>query len=65
MGYLCTGSYGHTLGAAVGLGWVPCKGEDAASILGSTYEVDVAGTRVAATPSLKPMYDPRSERVKI
>ncbi|NKB28447.1 MAG: FAD-dependent oxidoreductase [Rhodobacteraceae bacterium] len=65
VGYLCTGSYGHTLGAAVGLGWVPCKGEDAAAILASRYEIDVAGTRVAATASLKPMYDPKSERVKV
>ena len=65
VGYLSTGSYGHTLGAAVGLGWVPCKGEDAATVLTSSYEIDVAGTRVAATASLKPMYDPKSERVKV
>ena len=65
VGYLSSGSYGHTLGAAVGLGYVPCKGEDAASVLASDYEIDVAGTRVKATASLRPLYDPKSERVKV
>lgn len=62
--YLTSGSYGHTLGAAVGLGYVPCKGEKAADVLASKYEIDVAGTKVEAEVSLKPMYDPKSERVK-
>ncbi|PIB22877.1 FAD-dependent oxidoreductase [Amylibacter kogurei] len=65
VGYLSSGSYGHTLGGAVGLGYVPCAGETAADVLGSSYEIDVAGTRVAATASLRPMYDPKSERVKV
>lgn len=65
IGYLSSGSYGHTLGAAIGLGYVPCKGEEIADILASSYEIDVAGIRVKATPSLKPLYDPKSERVKI
>jgi 4-methylaminobutanoate oxidase (formaldehyde-forming) len=49
----------------MGLGYVPCKGESAADVLASTYEIDVAGTRVKAEASLKPMYDPKSERVKV
>ncbi|MEL6888005.1 MAG: FAD-dependent oxidoreductase [Pseudomonadota bacterium] len=65
VGYLSSGSYGHHLGAAVGMGYVPCKGEAAADVLGSTYEIDVAGTRVVAEASLKPLYDPKSERVKV
>ena len=65
VGYLSSGNYGHTLGAAVGLGYVPCKGETAADVLASTYEIDVAGTRVKAEASLRPMYDPKSERVKV
>ncbi|MCK0126104.1 FAD-dependent oxidoreductase [Gelidibacter sp. F2691] len=65
VGYLSSGSYGHHLGAAMGLGYVPCKGETAADVLASSYEIDVAGTRVKAEVSLKPMYDPKSERVKV
>ncbi|WP_299701037.1 FAD-dependent oxidoreductase [uncultured Tateyamaria sp.] len=64
VGYLTSGAYGHHLGGAMGLGYVPCKGEAAADVLASTYEIDVAGTRVRAEASLKPMYDPKSERVK-
>ncbi|MEY8803380.1 FAD-dependent oxidoreductase [Leisingera sp. XS_AS12] len=65
VGYLSSGNYGHTLGAAIGLGYVPCAGESAADVLGSTYEIDVCGVRVPAEVSLEPMYDPKSERVKL
>jgi len=65
VGYLSSGAYGHHLGAAMGLGYVPCKGEKPADVLASTYEIDVMGTRVRAEVSLKPMYDPTSERVKV
>ncbi|MCI5098780.1 MAG: FAD-dependent oxidoreductase [Phaeobacter italicus] len=64
VGYLSSGNYGHTLGAAIGMGYVPCEGESAADVLGSTYEIDVCGVKVKAEGSLKPMYDPKSERVK-
>ena len=64
VGYLSSGGYGHHMGAAMGLGYVPCKGQTVADVLGSDYEIDVAGTRVKAEVSLKPMYDPKSERVK-
>ncbi|NSX55074.1 GcvT family protein [Parasulfitobacter algicola] len=63
--YLTSGAYGHTLGAALGMGYIPCAGESAAGILASSYEIEIAGTRVRAEPSLKPFYDPTSERVKV
>jgi len=65
VGYLSSGNYGHTLGGAIGLGYVPCKGEAAADVLASSYQIEVAGTLVDAEASLKPMYDPKSERVKV
>jgi len=65
VGYLTSGNYGHSLGAAIGLGYVPCKGESAAELLASSYEIEVAGVRVSASASLKPLYDPKSERVKL
>ena len=64
VGYLSSGGYGHTLGAAVGLGYVPCEGQSATEVLASSYEIDIKGTRVKATASLKPMYDPKSENVR-
>ena len=65
VGYLSSGSYGHHLGAAIGLGYVPCKGETVVDLLSSTYEIDIAGTRVKSEVSLRPMYDPKSERIKV
>ncbi len=62
--YLSSGAYGHHLGGAVGMGYVPCAGESIDQILASTYEIDVAGTRVQAKASLKPLYDPTSARVR-
>ncbi|MEN0087906.1 MAG: FAD-dependent oxidoreductase [Pseudomonadota bacterium] len=62
--YLTSGAYGHTLGGAMGLGYVPCPGETATELLESTFEIEIAGTRVKAEASLRPMYDPKSERMK-
>ena len=64
VGYLSSGNYGHSLGGAIGMGYVPCEGESAADVLGSDYEIDVMGTRVRAEVSLRPMYDPGAERVR-
>ncbi len=65
VGYLSSGNYGHHLGGAIGMGYVPCKGESVEQVLASSYEIEVAGTRINTETSLKPMYDPKSERVKV
>ena len=65
IGYISSGSYGHHLGSAIGMGYVPCAGETLEQILSSSYEIDVAGTCFEADVSAKPMYDPSSERVKV
>ncbi|WP_224815411.1 FAD-dependent oxidoreductase [Hasllibacter sp. MH4015] len=62
--YVTSGNYGHTLGGAIGMGYVPCPGETPDEVLASTYEIEVAGTRVTAEASLNPMYDPKSERAR-
>jgi 4-methylaminobutanoate oxidase (formaldehyde-forming) len=64
VGPVTSGNYGHFLGGAIGLGYVPAKGQTDADILGSTYEIEVAGQRHAAIASLAPMHDPASERVR-
>ncbi|WP_400083689.1 FAD-dependent oxidoreductase [Yoonia sp. R78084] len=64
VGHLSSGGYGHHVGAALGMGYVPCVGESVADVLASTYEIDVMGVRVQAEAQLKPFYDPASERVK-
>ena len=71
VGYLTSGNYGHHLGGAIGLGYVPCRddagaaGDDAKSMLASNYAIDVAGENVAAEASLKPLYDPDGARMKM
>ena len=60
-----SGNYGHHLGGSIGMGYVPCTGQSADDVLGSSYEIEIAGRRVAAEASLKPMYDPKAERVKM
>ena len=57
-------NYGHALGGAVGMAYVPCAGETAEQVLASTYEIEVAGRRYAAKASLDPLYDPKGERMK-
>ena len=65
VGHITSGAYGHTLGGAVGLGYVPARpGETDAEVLGSRYEIEVAGRRIAAEASLKPLYDPASARIR-
>ena len=64
VGTITSGNYGHHLGGAIGMGYVPCEGESEADVLASTYEIEIAGERFAAEASLKPMYDPKAERVR-
>ncbi|MCF6116472.1 FAD-dependent oxidoreductase [Mesorhizobium muleiense] len=65
VGPVTSGNYGHHLGGAIGLGYVPCQGESEADVLSSSYEIEIAGERFAAEVSLKPMYDPKAERVRM
>ncbi|WP_256751278.1 FAD-dependent oxidoreductase [Mesorhizobium sp. Mes31] len=65
VGPITSGNYGHHLGGAIGLGYVPCQGESETEVLASSYEIEIAGERFAAEASLKPMYDPKAERTRM
>ena len=66
VGQVTSGNYGHALGGAIGLGYVPCReaGEPAEAMLASTYAIEVARRTFAAQASLRPMYDPEAARLK-
>jgi glycine cleavage system aminomethyltransferase T/glycine/D-amino acid oxidase-like deaminating enzyme len=65
VGFITSGMYGHTLGGAVGLGYVSGPaGMSNEFVLAGRYEIEVAGKRVPATASLKPLYDASSSRVR-
>jgi len=64
VGYTTSGAYGHTLGAAVGMGYVKNEaGVDPAFLLGGRYEINISGRRYPATPHLKSPYDPDRLRI--
>ena len=66
MGLTTSGGWGHTLGAAVAMGYA--KGEpgslDANWVRSGEWEIEVTGKRHPASVSLRPGYDPASERVR-
>ena len=64
VGYISSGNYGHKLGGAIGMGYIPCEGESPEELLSSKFEIDVSGTICPAKASLKPLYDPLSKRTK-
>ena len=64
VGQITSGAYGHTLGGAIGLGYVPCRPDETADeMLASGYQIEIAGRRVPAEASLRPLYDPASARM--
>jgi 4-methylaminobutanoate oxidase (formaldehyde-forming) len=65
VGHITSGAYGHTLGGAIGLGYVTAEpGSAAESVLAASYEVEVACERVAAEVSLQPLYDPENTQIR-
>jgi len=56
VGWLTSGGYGYTIGRSIGYGYVRrSEGVVAEWLLSGSYELEVAGERHAATPSLKPL----------
>ena len=65
VGHITSGAYGHTLGGAVGLGYVSAiPGDAPEEVLEGTYEVEVACEKIAAGVSLRPLYDPENSKIR-
>jgi 4-methylaminobutanoate oxidase (formaldehyde-forming) len=65
VGRVTSGAYGHTLGRAVGLGWVAhADGVGDDFVETGRWEVEVACERMPARAQLAPPYDPKSLRVR-
>ena len=66
VGYVRAGSYGHTLGGAVGLAMVeagvPVNND---YLTNAKWEIEIAGKTYPADVSLKPMYDPEMKKIKV
>ena len=65
VGYLASAGFGHTVGQAIGYGYVRAPGPiDKAYVEAGRYELDVAGTRVPCQVHTRALYDPAMDRVK-
>jgi glycine cleavage system T protein len=65
-GYIRSGMYATTLGAACGLGYVTAPDGGVVGPIGADdYEIEIAGVRWPVTASLKPLFDPGNARIKI
>jgi len=67
VGHITSGMFGHTLGSALGLGYLANRRAAASDewIAAGHYEVEVAAERIPARVSQRAFYDPASERVRI
>ena len=64
VGYTTSGSYGHSLDAAVGMGYVKCPdGVTPEFIQQGRYDINVSGRRFPATPHLKAPFDPERKKI--
>lgn len=65
VGYISSGAYGHTLGAAVGMGYVHHgDGVTADLVRSGNFEIEIACECYPADASLRSFYDPKGERVR-
>ena len=66
VGYVRVGSYGHTLGGAVGLAMLDAGDAplDQEWLEQGRFEVEIAGQRYPALASVKPLFDPAMKRIK-
>ena len=62
VGHITSGAYGHTLGGAIGLGYVNTV--KAPNPIEGGFCIEVAGERIPAEVSSAPMYDPKNQRIR-
>ncbi len=60
VGRVTTGGYGYTVGRSIAYAYLP-----PAHDVGTAVEVDIFGQWVAGDVAAEPLYDPRSERVRV
>lgn len=64
VGYTTSGSYGHTVGGAIAMGYVNDPGVVTAEFVqDGRYEINVNGARCVATAHLRAPYDPERKKI--
>ncbi|MDH3464779.1 MAG: FAD-dependent oxidoreductase [Gammaproteobacteria bacterium] len=65
VGWLTSAGFGHTTGKPIGLGYVQSdSGVDADFLNSGNYELEVRMLRHPANMHIRPIYDPKNERVR-
>lgn len=65
VGWLTSGGHGHTIGRAIGMGYVRNpEGVTADFVRAGRYELEVATERVPCEVTLEPLYDPKMAKVR-
>lgn len=65
VGYVRAGSYGHTLGGAVGLVMIEAGEPITLDYINQgKWEIEVAGSTFDALVSIKPLFDPENKKIK-
>ena len=66
VGRITSGMYGHTIGAALGMGYVSHERDVPRNqVLDGSFEIEINGKRFPATASFRPFYDPDSNQVHL
>ena len=64
-GYITSGMYGHSLGSAVGMGYVNCENLTKEKIKQIDFEIEIATERYDVEASLISLYDPDGSKMKL
>ena len=64
-GYLTSGMYGHSLGGAIGMGYIRSPEITEEVLANAKIEIEIATKRYTAIASLKALYDPGGEKMKL
>ncbi len=64
VGHITSGAFGHSVNAWIGLGWISLEQPFLVRDLNAgVLEIEVAGTRVRARASARPLFDPGNELI--
>jgi len=64
-GYLTSGMYGHSLGVAIGMGYIKSPDITQEVLANAKFEIEIATERYTAQASLKALYDPGGKKMEM
>ena len=65
VGYLSSAMYGHSLGRAIGMGYVKAPALTTEKLNNANFEIEIATERYSAQASLRSLYDPNNEKLQL